>query len=296
MLEKVPGIVPDILWFSCDGMMVIDEQRRILAMNPALEQMTGRASEEVAGKLECGTLFSCRDEKGCSLREHPEECPGLKAMRQFRSVPSAEYTIRIAEGKGRVMSASYTPIQLPDRPVWTLVVMRDISAAKRRERQLLKQAKSDPLTGLANRAAFLEACFKEIKRASRHGGKLAVAMVDLDGFKGYNDQHGHLAGDDLLKGIAQGLQTGRRASDLVTRYGGDEFALLLPETDAAGAVNLTERLCHLLGRAHPPMTLSIGVAVYPEDGTSTESLLSRADRRLYQAKGLGGNRVISPSF
>ena len=160
----------------------------------------------------------------------------------------------------------------------------------------MRQARSDPLTGLANRAAFLEACFKEIKRASRHSGKLAVAMMDLDGFKGYNDQHGHLAGDELLKGITQRLQVGRRATDLVARYGGDEFALLLPETDAAGAVTLTERLCHGVARAHPPMTLSIGVAVYPEDGTSTESLLSRADRRLYQAKEVGGNRVISPSW
>jgi len=300
-------LVPEILWHSCDGMMVIDEHRRILAMNSAMEQLTGRSAEKAVGKAECGVLFSCRDLKGCPLAEHPEECPGLKAMQQFKPIHSVEYSIRTVEGKGKVLSASYTPIQLPERPVWALVILRDVTQQKRRERQLARQAMTDPLTGLSNRTAFLETFFKELKRAARHSRPLAVAMADLDWFKPYNDRFGHLAGDDLLKTLAGLLRAGRRVTDLITRYGGDEFAFLFPETDAAGAMAVMERVCYTIARfpfvrpgmppdqTPAPITISIGVALFPEDGISVEALLSRADRRLYEAKQNGGNGVLGPT-
>ena len=193
--------IPEVLWYSCDGMMVIDEHRRVLAMNPALGQMTGHSREKVVGKAECGVLFSCRDMHGCSLADCRGECPGLKAMEQFKPVPMAEYTIRTADGKGKVIDASYTPIQLPGRPVWALVVMRDGTLQKRRERRLIRQAMTDPLTDLPNRVAFLETALKELKRVSRNPRPLAIAMADIDGFKKYNDTRGHLAGDELLKSL-----------------------------------------------------------------------------------------------
>jgi len=283
-------------------MMLIDENRRILAMNPAMEHLTGHSAQDAVGKSECGILFSCRDMRGCSLHDHPWECPGRKAIDQFKPVRSAEYMIRTPDGKERTVNTSYTPIQLPDRPVWALVVMRDATLQKLRERRLLRQAMTDPLSGLPNRAVFLETASKELKRVSRHPGPLAVAMADMDGFKGYNDAHGHPAGDELLKVLAKLLRAGRRAMDLVARYGGDEFAILLPETDVAGAMVVTERLCCTVaqfpfveaGAPRVPLTISIGVAVFPEDGTSIESLLAAADKRLYEAKRLGCNRVVGP--
>lgn len=297
--DAVP--VPDILWLSCDGMMVIDQHRRVLAMNPAMEQLTGRKSAEVLGKTDCASLLACRDFHGCRLAERSCECPGLKAMQRFEAAHSAEYLVRNSQGKTTVVSSSYTPIQLPGKPVWALVVMRDVTRQKLRERRLARQAMTDPLTGLPNRTALMETCSKELKRASRHFRPLGVAMLDLDGFKKYNDTCGHQAGDGLLKILAGLFQAGRRASDLVARYGGDEFSLLLPETDAAGAMVVAQRLHYLITRfplvvfpSSSNISLSIGIAVYPEDGITPEALLAQADRRLYEAKRQGGNRVVGP--
>lgn len=301
-------IIPELLWHSCEAMMVIDEQRKILALNPAMERLTGRRREELMGRAECGFLLNCRDPQGCSLAEQPWECPGLRSMRGFEPIPSAEYTIHDAHGKDIVVNSSYTPIQLPGRPVWALVIMRDITLQKRREMRLILQAKTDPLTSLPNRAALMEALQTELKRASRHSRTLALAMADVDGFKQYNDRFGHLSGDDLLKALAGLLRAGRRLPDLVARYGGDEFILLLPETDAAGAMVVARRLCHTISRFPftpteapvqqiplKPVGISVGVAVFPADGQEAQQLIAQADRRLYAAKRLGGGEAVGPS-
>ncbi|HXH96944.1 MAG TPA: GGDEF domain-containing protein, partial [Gaiellaceae bacterium] len=159
-----------------------------------------------------------------------------------------------------------------------------------------QQALVDALTGLANRRACEQALRAEIARADRLGTPLALVLADLDDFKAVNDVHGHAAGDELLRTFASVLQDTLRAGDLAGRWGGEEFALLLPGTDSSGAVRLAERVRAALatrqaaGAASVAVTCSFGVA-QSEAGSDPEALLAAADAALYRAKREGKDRV-----
>lgn len=158
-----------------------------------------------------------------------------------------------------------------------------------RTNELAYLATTDPLTGLANRRRLDSDLVREISRAGRGGEPLAVAMVDLDHFKAYNDEHGHLEGDLLLASFGGYLAAQVRAMDAVGRYGGEEFLLLLPNTTAEEAGAVAGRLLRAW-RADSPATFSAGVAQWEAD-ESPEDLVARADRALYDAKAAGRDQV-----
>ena len=172
---------------------------------------------------------------------------------------------------------------------------------KRKTDLLDSLASLDGLTHIPNRRRFDEALKLEWARAAREGTPLALAMLDVDYFKPYNDHYGHGRGDECLRRVADALRTRlQRPADLVARYGGEEFVLLLPDTDAAGALSLAEscraavsalRIAHAYSAAADHVTLSVGVAAArpPDEGASL--LLARADEALYRAKSEGRNRV-----
>ena len=141
---------------------------------------------------------------------------------------------------------------------------------------------------------MMNALAREFKRASRHRMPLTFGLADLDGFKRYNDTYGHVLGDELLEKVGQIFKQGRRAEDVIARYGGDEFGILLPGTDAAGAMVVADRLRTGVAFALP-VTVSIGLSTFPGDGVNPQELISHADTRLYTAKTLGHNQVIGPS-
>jgi PAS domain-containing protein len=135
--------VPGLAWNACDGMMIIDERRRVLAINPSMERLIGRPSRDVVGTAECGLLLDCQDAQGCPLADHPAQCPGLRAMHQIRAVRSTEYTIQTAAGRRVTFNASYTPIQPKvGGPVWALVILRNASLQQRRLRQAQRRPQS----------------------------------------------------------------------------------------------------------------------------------------------------------
>ncbi|MCP4245859.1 MAG: GGDEF domain-containing protein, partial [bacterium] len=169
----------------------------------------------------------------------------------------------------------------------------------------LKRANSDALTGLANRAAFDERLEHEVQRAVRTGRPLALAMMDVDRFKLFNDTHGHQAGDTVLQTVAKAVAGAVREVDLPARYGGEEFAVIAPECDPAGAVKLGERLRRAVEAAEVTyedktlkVTASFGVVVYvnPDGSRRPADLIRAADRLLYRAKDAGRNNVKCAAF
>jgi diguanylate cyclase (GGDEF)-like protein len=163
----------------------------------------------------------------------------------------------------------------------------------------LDLADRDPLTGFFNHRYLHERLSEEVVRAIRTRQPLSVLMLDLDDFKLVNDTFGHVYGDRVLVYVAETLRAALRASDVAARYGGDEFALILPETDAPGAARVAERILEAFraqpftaeGRQPFPVGASIGVATHPRDGRTATELIAAADTGLYEAKGEGGNRV-----
>ncbi|HEY9421253.1 MAG TPA: GGDEF domain-containing protein [Thermoanaerobaculia bacterium] len=172
-----------------------------------------------------------------------------------------------------------------------------------RARELRLLSTRDRFTGLLNRAVFNEQLEREAAFARREDGRFAVAMVDIDHFKRFNDTYGHAGGDEALRMVADTLRESCRATDVVARYGGEEFALILPGVMSGRATDLLERIRRVLAvkpirlpnRAKPvSLTVSIGVAIFPEDGKTPSEVLRRADQRLYQAKAEGRDRVVGP--
>jgi diguanylate cyclase (GGDEF)-like protein/putative nucleotidyltransferase with HDIG domain len=151
-------------------------------------------------------------------------------------------------------------------------------------------ATRDPLTGLLNHREFHEGVHRELERCRRHGGEMGVALFDLDGFKLVNDGAGHAEGDRVLRGVAAALQEACRGSDLAFRIGGDEFALLLPETGSAEAAAVAERVRDAIGRVDGRVSTSVGLAAWPHDGGSKDVLLAHADALLYAMKGADRRR------
>ena len=156
--------------------------------------------------------------------------------------------------------------------------------------ELEQAARTDPLTGLANRRAFEEAFGRELARAQRDGAGFALALADIDRFKELNDRLGHVAGDDALVEVGRALLDQVRGSDLVARFGGDEFAVVLAGADAARAIEMCERVSRNLCERIPAqasLALSFGVAEYGRDGHTLDDLVRAADAALYESKRKG---------
>jgi diguanylate cyclase (GGDEF)-like protein len=214
-----------------------------------------------------------------------------------------------ASGEGVASLTDFPDDRLPSRATMrrlrrmALQAGRTLSAARRLE-SAEALSTTDELTGLPNRRSFSSALQREVERARRQEGRLAVALFDVDHFKRFNDLYGHPVGDRVLREIARRLATAfRRETDLVARVGGEEFAALLTGlgADAANeAMTVIERARQsvrsrpvTLGAGHPPSPASIsgGFAIYPHDSTSPEVLLALADKALYAAKNEGRDRI-----
>lgn len=171
---------------------------------------------------------------------------------------------------------------------------------KQRYELLEEEFKRDGLTGLFNRRFFDENMERELDRAKRLTHSLNLVLIDIDHFKSVNDTYGHQAGDRIIQALADSMQTAFRAADIPCRYGGEEFAVIMPDSSVAAATRATERLQAEFGalcveRDLPgagEMSFTAGIASYPNDGAAVDELIARADQRLYKGKERGRNRVM----
>lgn len=267
-----------IIDLAQDAIVAFDDDRRVSLFNPAAERMFGYGGHETIGRPVTDLLpdFGMEKQVRLSARE-------VRARRRDGGVFPAE--------------AALSQIDYPAGRLYTLT-LRDISERKAAEEELRRLATTDPLTGVANRRRFMEAAERELMRARRYGRPLSLLMLDVDHFKSINDGYGHAVGDDVLTCLASAARECMREIDVVGRLGGEEFAVLLPETSLTEAVGAAERLRRHLAELELQtrndvvrFTVSVGVATCRDEDCSIEGALTRADHALYDAKRGGRNRV-----
>ena len=263
---------------------------RIVAVNDALCRLTGFAREELVGASVPYPFLppELHDEAGA-------------ARERLLAEGSGDLEVTLVRKDGQRFHAAITSARAdaPDGAHLGLVTtIRDVSVQKRHEEKLTRQASSDALTGLLNRTAFLARLHAEVDGARLAGRPLALALLDLDHFKAVNDTHGHPAGDRVLVEAARVLRAIGRAGDDVARVGGEEFAWLLPGSDAGAALIAAERARAAFERADlaPPtpagrLTISIGLCELA-DARDVDDLYRLADVALYAAKAAGRNRCV----
>lgn len=219
-------------------------------------------------------------------------------LAECHSGKRVESFIRRADGEKLAIEFSCSKVFEESGGVFTgwVFIFQDISARKAIEQKMLKMAKYDSLTGLANRGLFRETLSSAIARAGRNQHYLALLFVDLDHFKSVNDNLGHAAGDSLLRMVSDSLRNCIRRGDTAARLGGDEFCILLDEVDAPNAVmtvaqKVLKRIAapFYINGAEVYISASIGIAMFPESGENSDDLLMAADTAMYRAKSMGRN-------
>lgn len=269
-----------------------DSGPRIVYANDAFSDITGYTPEEVLG-------LTPRVLQGPDT--DPETRQRIRAALE-QGEPVREEILNYTKG-GRPywIDMHIVPLRTPEGDITHYAAIeRDITQRKRKETLLADLAFKDPLTGLNNRRGFAEIAQSLLANAQRQDRALALAMLDIDHFKRVNDSHGHDAGDEVLCALARTLRTSVRESDVLGRFGGEEFAILLPGADGEGARGVLEKCRSRVAEAPitlrsgtaVPITVSIGFVTLSPEVWSLQALIKRADMALYDAKGAGRNRVI----
>jgi diguanylate cyclase (GGDEF)-like protein len=291
------------------GVIVLDADQRIMLWNAWLVPRSGRASARMQGQVLFDVFAELRGSRveAAVLAALTEGSSGMVASGEART----PFPLREAGSfDGARIDQAIAVTAFHEGPArFCMIEIRDVSGAVERERRLLDHAESlrarsyvDGLTGIANRRYFDVALDRELRRAQRLGGPLALLLIDIDSFKAYNDHFGHQQGDTCLTTVAQALAAKlKRPADVAARYGGEEFAAILPDTSPEQAALFADAIReHVAGLAlgHAPsahwpvVTLSIGVASFDKAGLNTApALVEAADKALYAAKRGGRNRV-----
>jgi len=290
----------DVIW-------TLDMHMHYTYVSPSVTRMRGYRPEELLGKRVRNSLTPASLEvaRGALAEDLAIEETGQRDPFWSRTL---ELELNCKDGSTIWTEVKTTFLRDQDgKPIGILGVTRDISERKKAEEErerlnaeLEMRAITDSLTGLYDHAHFYQRLNEEIERCKRYKHAFAVVMMDVDEFKRYNDSRGHQAGDEALRLIADCIRMGLRRSDIAFRYGGDEFAAILPHTDSSKARAVVERingriakaLQKMDGGAEVRLRMSCGVARFPDDGTTADDLVRIADAALYSAKWVARARDI----
>ena len=308
--QVIPERVRDAFDVLDEGIVILDPQARVMMANEAFRRLAPLQQPRRAvtiGQPVTQLDWLCRALDGEG--PEPAEAPWTSAVRT--AAPSEEREVRIGPADDpaqvREVLVKCTPVLDPGGQVrGSMLRLRDVSALhqlnralqtsqqalRERNEELGRLATRDPMTGCLNRRAFFEQASRLFELADQRGEGLVCVMADIDHFKQFNDRHGHATGDQVIKAVAAILAGGVRGTDLVCRYGGEEFCLLLPQREAADVLMLAERLRREIeDTAGSQVTSSFGMALFEPGLAGLAALVDRADQALYDAKRTGRNRV-----
>jgi diguanylate cyclase (GGDEF)-like protein/PAS domain S-box-containing protein len=266
------------------GICRFDGNGRFLDVNEALVAMLGYESRADLMAVNLATEI---------IRDPTERAQLFEGYRRTGHVELIEVEWKRKDGTPMKVRLSGRQVGVAEgAPDGCEIIAEDVTAQRASEDHLRHLAETDALTELANYRRLSQILESEIKRSDRTARAFALLIFDLNGMKRINDSHGHLAGNRALCRLADIFRFSCRSIDTPARYGGDEFAIILPETGAKEADAVGRRICERLANdpEEPRLSVSVGIAVYPEDGTSIESLLQAADSALYKMKH-PGNRA-----
>lgn len=274
-----------------DAVMTIDLAGRVTYLNAVAEIMTGWPGKEALGRP-FDEVFRVID----AATRQPVANPAQRAIAENRKVGLDANCLLLGRDGGELaIEDSATPIHCRDgRVTGAVIVFHDVSASRAMTLKMAHLAQHDFLTGLPNRVLLTERLTQAIGLAHRYQKQVGLLFLDLDNFKHVNDSLGHGVGDQLLQSVAERLSICVRATDTVCRQGGDEFVILLAETEHPDdAAHVADKLLAAFAALHDidghalHVTLSIGISIYPDDGTDVDTLLQHADTAMYHVKTSG---------
>jgi len=287
-LKQAEGDRQKIFEVSLDMLCVLDFNGCFKEINPAWERTLGWEIGELKGKPWLDIVVPEDQENSIAVG---------KKLLQGESIIGFENRCRCKNGTFKWLAWSSYP-DVKQQQIFSAV--RDITSHKQMEEKLLQLATTDPLTGTSNRRHFIERATTELKRSRRYDSQMAVIMLDIDYFKEVNDKYGHIVGDEVLKRLVACCHKELRTSDIFGRFGGEEFAIVLVETNPAATTQTCQRLIEKISKlkirtpqGQVSITVSLGFTMQTADDISIDSLLKRADDALYRAKNAGRNQVVS---
>ncbi|MGI9329161.1 MAG: EAL domain-containing protein [Gammaproteobacteria bacterium] len=314
------GVIPDRVRSAFDalaeGVLIVDEADRIILANKSFGAMIDRPAETLAGQSASKLQWQAAKTGG-----RPEHYPwndairdkksktGVPLMLDMPSGPMRHFMVNgapILDGKGKPRGALATFDDVTDLQQKNEELQSSLQSLEKSKEEVAKQnqelqflATRDPLTGCLNRRALFERFDRMFEHAQQGGEGLSCVMVDIDHFKNINDRYGHAAGDKVIQYVAESLDEICRDSDLLCRYGGEEFCMVFPGIDIDKAVSIADRLRLSIHDGFDArftssngLTVSLGVAVFEPGIDTPAELINRADKALYSAKSTGRNRVI----